>query len=136
MNSILIGTVCFYYLYIFFLLFFMMKQRVKAIKNKEINGSYFKSYMGKTPEYLQVIQNHMNNQFQIPVIFFIACLFIIQQNAVTQLTVVVAIIFVISRMLHTYVHLGSNAPMKRAYSYMIGLICVGIIFLQTFIASL
>lgn len=130
MERILIGTMCFYYFYIVFLVFFMFIQRKKAVENKQVDPRFFKSYLGTSPEYLQIIQNHFSNQFQIPVMFFLACILTLQQHKVSQVTIILAIGFVLSRIVHSYIHLGKNKLMKRVYSYATGVLIVGVMFLM------
>ncbi len=136
MEIILIGLVNFYFLYIIFLLVYMFNKRKAAIRNKEVHFSRFKTYQGETTEQLQAIKNHIENQFQIPIIFFIACLFSIQQGTTNAVTVTFACVFVASRLVHSFVHLGSNHLIRRAFSYLIGLICVAAMLMQCFISSI
>lgn len=126
MDKALISIMLLYYLFIVALMFYMFKKRTKAIKNKEVKFSHFKAYQGSTPEYLVVIQNHFNNQFQLPIIFFIVTSLIVALNKVSLLAVVLASLFLISRLIHTYIHLGSNKPLIRAIAYFVGVIIVAI----------
>lgn len=129
MQKILVSIMTFYYFYIVALMFYMFKTRKKAVIEKIIPLKHFKSYQGETPEYLQILQNHFNNQFQIPLIFFVVCLLSLQQNAVNNFTIGLAICFVISRICHTLIHLGSNHIMNRAMSYFTGAFIVGLMFI-------
>jgi hypothetical protein len=129
MEKLLIAIMALYYFGIVFLMYYMFTQRKKAVQTGEVRVSLFKSYQGETPQNLQVIQNHVNNQFQIPLVFFVACLINLQQESVTSITLVLAVFFVISRLVHAYIHLGSNHVIKRAISYQIGAVTVGLMML-------
>ena len=109
--------------------FYMFTRRKKAVRNNEIKIQHFKSYQGETTEELAILQNHFNNQFQIPLIFYVVSVLSIQQNKVTLLMLAVATVFVLSRFFHAYIHLGSNHVLKRATAYMLGLACVGFMFI-------
>lgn len=126
-NLILVMT--FYYFYIVAYMFYMFNKRKQAIIKKEIRTSHFKAYSGETPDYLKVIQNHFSNQFQIPMMFMVACLLTLQQQKTSSLVVGLAILFVLSRIVHSLIHLGGNNVMTRASAYFTGVVIVGIMFI-------
>lgn len=125
LDKVLIIIMILYYFSIIALMFFMFTKRKQAIKNRQVEAKHFKSYQGATTEYLAIIQNHFNNQFQIPILFFFACLLTMQQNNVTSLTIILAVSFVTTRLYHSFQHLGANHLLKRAYGYFLGVLIVG-----------
>jgi hypothetical protein len=129
MDKVLIGILCFYYFYILAYMYYMFVSRKKAIVQKEVRARYFKSYQGETTERLQVIQNHFNNQFQVPILFFIVSVLCLQQNKVTIVTIIFAILFVLTRLMHSFIHLGENHPLKRAMIYFLGVVLIGCMLL-------
>lgn len=136
----LILLVGFYYFYIVGLGFYMFLSRAKGIREGRVDFRYFKTYEGDVPNDLKLIENNFNNQFQLPVIFMITCLAGIQFRTVTTLFFILACLFVISRLVHTYAHLSSNKLMFRAGSYFAGALLVGglwfLIILRTFLGTL
>jgi hypothetical protein len=126
MDKILIGIMGFYYFYILAYMYYMFTCRRQAVANKEVRARHFKAYQGDTTENLQIIQNHFNNQFQVPILFFIVCVLCLQQQNVTQFTIIIASLFVITRMIHSVIHLGQNNPLKRALVYFLGVVLVGV----------
>ena len=128
MQKELIGVVCFYYLYIIYLMFFMFFRRKKRIQEGVVRTSHFRAYVGDSSEELVIIQNHFNNQFQIPVMFMLAIIFTLQQGNASTTAFVFSIVFVISRIAHSYVHLTYNNVIHRALCYFIGVVCVLILF--------
>ena len=129
MEQTLVTLMAVYYFYIVGLLLFMSTSRKRAIKNKEVRFTHFKAYTGESTERLEVIKNHYNNQFQIPMLFFIVCLLSIQLDKVGKATIVLALCFIVSRVFHSLLHLGSNDVMKRAYTYFTGVLIIGAMFL-------
>ncbi|WNO61647.1 MAPEG family protein [Rheinheimera sp. MMS21-TC3] len=87
----------------------MGNRRIKAAKNKEISLSAFKT-MNLTGANEQVIATSRNfdNQFQMPMLFLFSVLFILQTNFADLGYVVMASAFVLLRLGHTIVHIGSN----------------------------
>lgn len=129
MEKELVGVICFYFIYIIYLMFFMFFRRKKRIKEGVIRTSHFRSYSGESSEELVIIQNHYTNQFQIPVIFMISLLLSIQLGNANQLVFIFALIFVISRIVHSYVHLTYNNVLHRAFAYFVGVLSVLSIFI-------
>lgn len=101
---------------------FMFFARFRAVKTKKIHPSYFKTYQADAPDHLKVMENHYNNQFQVPVLFFIANLVAMQTQSVSGLYLTLACLFFISRMAHSYIHLGSNIVMHRAGTFFFGIL--------------
>ena len=122
MTKYLLSLVAIYILYIALLGVMMFRRRKKAIIDGRIRVSYFKSYQEEFPYDLKVIQNHFENQFQVPVLFFITVLAIIQVKAESFVTVSLGTLFVLSRLLHSYIHLGRNNVIQRAFVFFSGVI--------------
>jgi hypothetical protein len=120
----LIVLVGFYYFFIVGLGIFMFLSRTKGVQQGRVDFRYFKTYDGEVPNDLKVIENNFNNQFQLPVIFMITCLAGIQFNTVSTIFFSLACLFVISRMIHSYVHITSNKLMLRAGTYFSGVFMV------------
>ena len=119
-----------YFSYIFAIGFIMFKKRVRAVRNKEISAGYFKDYQGQVPQELKIIANHFENQFQVPVVFFITCVGVVLSSEPSLWTLILAYAFVLSRLLHSYFHLGRNKLPQRASAYFLGLIFVLLMWLE------
>jgi hypothetical protein len=68
--------------------------------------------------------DNFKNLFEVPVLFYAACLAIAVADAVTALQVVLAWLFVASRVAHTAIHLTYNQVMHRFYAYALGTVTV------------
>ena len=93
----------------------------KAVINKSIKFSYFKAYTGEVPDYLTVSRQTLKNQFELPLFFYFLIYMILVFNKVSQVDVILAWIFVISRYLHCYIRLSSNKVLNRAKVFMFGM---------------
>jgi hypothetical protein len=71
------------------------------------------------PEQEKKVSNAFDNQFQLPVLFYLACGFSILMNA-GVLDVVLAWAFVISRYVHAAIFITSNDVVRRFFAYAIG----------------
>lgn len=124
MDKALLGLMAFYYFYIVVLGVTMFLVRFKAVKAKRMRGRYFKSYQGEIPDEIAVFGNHFNNQFQLPMVFLITCVVGLLFKSVSVIFFALALSFVVSRLIHTWVHLGSNVVLARAGVYFFGAFCL------------
>ncbi|MEM6811996.1 MAG: MAPEG family protein [Pseudomonadota bacterium] len=98
--------------------------RNKALKNGEAKLKDIAFNNTAWPDYAKKAQNSLSNQFEMPMLFILAVLFIVQQNLADLVFVALAHIFVISRWIHMFIHTGSNNLYHRAGAYLVGLIAV------------
>ena len=95
---------------------------VKAKKTNVIKFSYFKAYQGDVPEYMLVSRQTLKNQFELPIFFYFLISVILAFDKVTQLDIIFAWIFVVSRYLHCYIRLNSNHVPNRAKVFKLGMV--------------
>ncbi len=127
----------FYLVYIIFLLFLNFRVRFDAVKSGNLPASYFKLFQGtEVPEKVAVYSRHIDNQFQVPPYFMLTCLVAAQVDAVSILTVVFAWAFVFFRLVHSYIHLGSNNVIQRAKAYFAGWFFIFLIWVQIIMTTL
>jgi len=77
------------------------------------------------PERARQASNAVDNQFQLPVLFYVACLVAIGFGA-TLLEVGLAALFVVSRYVHAFIHITDNHVVRRFQAYVAGfaVLCV------------
>jgi hypothetical protein len=77
------------------------------------------------PEHEKRVSNAFDNQFQLPVLFYLACLVAIGFGA-TLFEVGLAALFVLSRYVHAFIHITSNHVVRRFQVYVAGfaVLCV------------
>ena len=94
----------------------------KATINKSIKFSYFKTYTGEVPDYVAVSRQTLKNQFELPIFFYFLISIILVFDKVSQLDLILAWIFVVSRYLHCYIRLSSNYVPYRAIVFQLGML--------------
>jgi len=72
------------------------------------------------PEREKQVSNAVDNQFQLPVLFHVACLLSLAFGS-GPLEVVLALAFVLSRYVHAFIHVTSNHVIRRFWAYTAGL---------------
>lgn len=92
----------------------MGRRRIRAAKNKEISVSAFKT-MNLTGANEQVIATSRNfdNQFQMPMLYLFSVLFTLQFGLADLAYVILGAFYVLLRVLHSLIHIGSNKVRLR-----------------------
>lgn len=108
--------------------FRMLFLRVKAIKTGQVRISQFRLNTGEMPADIAQAARNYTNLFEIPVLFYIAGTIAIAMNVESTAMVVFAWIFVLSRLVHSWVHLTYNNVIHRMWAFMAGNICLVIIW--------
>lgn len=95
--------------------------RIKSVTNGDVKIKYYRTMQGQdVPEYLTRTTRCFNNMFELPVLFYIACTLFIVLNIQSTAAVVLAWLFVLSRAVHTTIHLTYNNVLHRMIIYVIG----------------
>ena len=88
--------------------------RNQAIRSRKVSIKYYRDYSGNgEPEYNKVVSRHYSNLFEMPVLFYVVVLIAYVTQHVTAWMVGYAWAFVLSRYVHSYVHLTNNNVMLR-----------------------
>ena len=66
------------------------------------------------------VANNFKNQFELPVLFYVVCLFALATRTVDTALFVLACVFVLSRIAHTAIHIGPNVVAWRGTAYLVG----------------
>lgn len=102
----------------FLVLVRMVRGRFAAVKSGDIDARFYKTYQG-TDEPRAAAQNtrHFVNLFENPVLFYAGCVVAMVTEQGTGLIVWLAWAYVVSRVVHAVVHLGSNKIPPRMAVY-------------------
>lgn len=72
------------------------------------------------PEQATKLGNAFQNQFEIPVLFYVLVAFALLTRKADLVFVVLSWIFVLSRLVHAYIHTTSNRVSRRFFAYSVG----------------
>jgi hypothetical protein len=72
----------------------------------------------KWPEPLRKLSNNFDNQFQFPMMFYGLTAFIVATGLVDAVTALLAWLFVTFRLVHGWIHTGSNYVPNRFYAFL------------------
>lgn len=99
-------------------------QRVKAVKAGEMRLSQFRLNTGEIPDAMAQAARNYSNLFEMPVLFYTAGAVALALGIQTPAMVITAWIFVLARIIHTWIHLHGNNVIHRLRAYILGNICV------------
>ncbi|GEK10528.1 membrane protein [Pseudoalteromonas peptidolytica] len=103
----------------------MGKRRFAAAKKSLIHIDQFKTMqLNDAPEEVILASRNFSNQFEIPILFFVVSLAALSLKLVTLWFSLFALLFVFSRIAHSYVHIGSNHLTLRFRLYLTGCVFV------------
>lgn len=97
-------------------------RRFKAYQAGGINKRQAVLDASAWPANVVKVSNNLRNQFEMPVLFYVLCLSLFALRAVTDIAMLFAWVFVISRYVHTYIHIGSNYVPLRFAAFATGLL--------------
>ena len=76
------------------------------------------------PDDVRKVANNIRNQSQVPVLFFALVLALYAHNSVDIYALVIAWIFVATRVVHSYIHIGANFVPNRTRAFKLSVLCV------------
>ncbi len=113
----------------FVLLLSMGRARQTALRSKDVDVSDIALDSSRWPEDARKFGNCYSNQFELPVIFYVLCLAALQTAKADFIMVALAWCFVISRIVHAYIHTGPNIVLRRGGVFGIGFIILAVMSL-------
>ncbi len=98
--------------------------RAAAVKGGHPAG-YYKAHIGAPePEATAAAVRHYGNLFELPTLFYAACLTAFVLHAVSFWVLVFAWAYVAARLVQSAIHMISNNTTQRAGAFVLGVACV------------
>ena len=102
----------------FSMMYFLLILRVKAVRSKKVSPRYFKLNKGDDiPDNMLAVSQNYSNLFELPALFYVACVVAIILNQSTEYFVVHAWFFVLFRYIHSYIHVTYNHILHRLAAF-------------------
>ncbi|MGL4489347.1 MAG: MAPEG family protein [Rhizobiaceae bacterium] len=98
-------------------------RRVGAIKSGAAKPSDYRVPIIEPEASASAIRS-LNNQFELPILFYVCCLTLHALGSVTSLALGLAWVFVFSRLAHAFVHVTSNRLKYRRPLFIVGFLVV------------
>ena len=114
----------------FFIMYLLLVLRVKAVRTHKVSPRYFKLNKGEDiPDNILAVSQNYSNLFELPALFYVACVVAIILNRSEDYFVIHAWFFVIFRYIHSYIHVTYNHILHRLAAFAIS----GLILLSMWI---
>ena len=113
---------------VFVLLFWLGPLRVTALRRGETRIKDVALGQKAWPERALQIANSFDNQFQLPVLFYVVTILALVTQKAGIAFVVLAWIFVLSRIGHAVIHTTTNNMRRRFAAYLIGAVTLLILW--------
>ncbi len=113
----------------------MSKARFAAVKDGTASREDF-SVVGSKPEITAIYTRAVANQFELPVLFYVVILIGVALDLSSWITVMLAFLFVVSRIVHAREMIGENRVMKRRGMFINSMWIFMLLLLELFISTI
>ena len=113
----------------FVLLFWTGGARFAAVRRGDVHPRDVALREPSWPKQETQIANAYQNQLELPVLFYVLTILAVVTRHADLLFVVLAWVFVLSRLVHAYIHLTSNRLGRRFLAFSVGSIVLAVMWL-------
>jgi hypothetical protein len=112
----------------FVLLYWMAYQRTSALNAGEIEPRNVALREPNWPPHMAKVANAYHNQLELPLLFYVLTILALITRHADLVFVVLAWIFVASRLVHAYIHVTSNDVRRRGPVFGVGALVLTIMW--------
>jgi len=91
--------------------------RLKAARSGAVDYRIFKLYRNR-----QSMPDNYDNLMTMPILFYLIVTMIYVTGNVDNAFIILAWVYVVTRLVHSFIHLGQNHPLKRFFAFGTGVI--------------
>jgi hypothetical protein len=103
-------------------------ERNRLVYSREVKIKDIALTKENWPEQAKKVSNAYHNQYELPVLFYALVAFAMLTRKADLIFVVLSWVFVISRLIHAYIHTTTNRVPRRFLAYLIGLVVLVIMW--------
>jgi len=111
------------------ILVMMGRERVPRVMSGEIPMADIAVDRAAYPLRARLLSNNFDNQFQLPVLFYVAALLVLWTGGVGWVELILAWLFVALRYVHAAIHVTTNTLLQRFAVYTAGLAVLAALWL-------
>ncbi|ODB91949.1 MAPEG family protein [Candidatus Thiodiazotropha endoloripes] len=109
----------------------LIAARYKAVREGSLSIAYFKyNRGGRPPEYLIKISHYFQNLLETPQLFYLSTIVILLLGKSDPIYLGLAWCYLASRMIHSWIHLGSNNVLHRKNAFIVSYLLIFIIWIR------
>lgn len=115
----------------------MFRRRVKAVRTGQVQMAHFKTFsVGEAPDEVLKASRHFTNLFEVPVLFYVACVVGMILPVKGPFFLILAWLFVGARLFHAAIHLGRNKILHRMSAFAASVFIMVAMWIVIFISAL
>jgi hypothetical protein len=99
-------------------------RKSRAVKDGSVDRQRAKLDENAWPDPVRRVNNNLHNQFESPILFYVLVVVLWQMQAATPWAQAFAWLYVLSRILHTFVHTGRNTVRFRFALFLFSLLMI------------
>ncbi|MCF6302600.1 MAG: MAPEG family protein [Devosiaceae bacterium] len=107
--------------------------RVGAVRARDVRMKDIALSGEKYPMHARQVANAYDNQFQLPVLFYFGVIVLLVTGSADIVGVALAWCFTVLRLIHIFIHTGTNNLTNRFYAFLFGLVVLVIFLMWVFI---
>lgn len=130
-SSAILVPVLFHILWVCVLYILLVKRKKAAAQTGEVDLERASVDGTAWPLSVQLVSKNIANNFEVPVLFYGVCIASYLLGTAGGFALSLAWVFVFSRVVHSWIHVNSNFVPLRMKSFVLGLLCVLVMVLQT-----
>lgn len=112
----------------------MLQLRYRAVLQDGLPVGYFQHNRGaKAPAYMLQAEQHYSNLYETPMLFYVVLVIDYITRHASYFSLVLAWIYVVSRLLHAFEHMGQNRIAKRRNVFLLSIVCLSLLWLELFV---
>jgi hypothetical protein len=107
--------------------------RYTAVRGKRVDPGYYELYQGQEPAELRKLSRHYSNLLEIPPLFYVVCVIAYVTGQQGALLLSLAWLYVLLRVVHTFIHLGSNVVINRFRVFVLSVLVLAVMMVTVFL---
>ena len=107
--------------------------RYTAVSKKKVNPGYYELYQGDEPPELRKLSRHYINLLEAPTLFYVVCIIAFVTGQTGMLPLILAWSYVALRLVHTFIHLGSNVVINRFKVFVLSVLVLAVLMAVVFL---
>ena len=108
----------------------LLRLRIAAVKSGKISLSYFSVNKSESPvpSNMEQAAKNFSNLFEVPTLFYVSGCLVLSLHIETLAITLLAWAFVLTRAIHSWIHLTSNNVLHRMKIFLLSNICMLLIW--------
>ncbi len=98
--------------------------KFRAVKAGDADRKRTALHADGWPDYVLKVNNNIRNQFETPVLFYVLVVMAIVLGVVNTWSAIFAWAFVVSRLVHAYIHTSNNVVRHRLRAFTLGIVAL------------